>query len=68
MNELIVGCYGDLTLKKLEIFVESTRLHGRGDLKRIIARPPYHLDFISEQEDFQGNKKPQSPDNQGEIA
>lgn len=39
MNELIVGCYGDLTLKKLEIFVKSTRLHGRGDLKRIIASP-----------------------------
>lgn len=32
------------------------------------CEPPYHLDFISEQEDFQGNKKPQSPDNQGEIA
>lgn len=34
-----------------------------------LLRPPYHLDFISEQEAFQGNKKlPKPPDNQDEIA
>lgn len=65
MNDSIVGCYGDLTLNKLRFFffLPSKALvwHGGGDLKRIIAGLPYRSDFISEQADFEGDKKRKPP-------
>ena len=65
MNGLIVICHGDLTLKKLKIFIESPHLHGWGE-EASLSRPRIIWISISEQEAFQGNKEPQNPRQSGE--
>lgn len=58
MNDLILGCYGDLTLNKLNVFFPGERSHlqGWGDPEHIIAGLPYRQDSISEQADFEETK------------
>lgn len=60
MNELIVVRHGGLTLKKLQIFTESTHLHGWGDLKHIIAYP-VSLGFHLRTRSLSGKQKAPKP-------
>lgn len=60
MNELIVVCHKGFTLKKLKIFTESAHLHGRGDLKNIIAHH-ISLEFHLRTRSLSGKQKALKP-------